>query len=71
MSLCGFRGRTQQERERERERERSRSMVQTGAGKECTHQSKLAEKAIYSLGLVAVELLNFAEVAKLYLSRMT
>jgi hypothetical protein len=46
-------------------------MVQTGAGKECTHQSKLAEKAIYSLGLVAVELLNFAEVAKLYLSRMT
>jgi hypothetical protein len=46
-------------------------MVQTVAGKECTHQSKLAEKAIYSIGLVAIELLNLAEVTKLYLSRMT
>jgi hypothetical protein len=45
-------------------------MVQTGAAKECTHQSKLAEKAIYSRGLVATELLNLAEVTKLYLPRM-
>jgi hypothetical protein len=36
-------------------------MVQTGAGKECTHQSKLAEQAIYSLGLVTIELLNLAK----------
>lgn len=53
------------------EREGGRSMVQTGAGKECMHQSKLAEKAIYSIGFLAIELLNLAEVTKLCLSRTT
>jgi hypothetical protein len=64
VSLCSCRGRTERHREREREK------LKTGAAKECTHQSKLAEKAIYSRGLVATELLNLAEVTKLYLPGM-